>query len=63
MPKISDRKLRRVCLRLYDDDYVELEKLAGAAGEAVNLVIREAVHVYVLHAKDKVRERIDNLPK
>lgn len=63
MPKLNDKPLRRVCVRLYDEDCAALESMAAASGEQFNLLLRAAVHSYVTHALDRVRKKIDAMEK
>lgn len=60
MPKITDEKLARICVRLYDKDYQEIKKFATADRPA-NALIRDIIHQYVLHAGAALRAKIDAL--
>jgi hypothetical protein len=54
MPKLSDKPLTRICIRVYADDYNELRRMSGTDRQT-NLLIRTIVQSYVRQMRDKVR--------
>ena len=60
MPLISDKPLKRVCIRLWEDDYDAIQRLANEGSEtSTNEIIRTIVHNYVLRMKDLERRKLD----
>ena len=54
-----ERDTRRVCIRLWDEDCVELERMTSVDMN-FNELVRRAIHEFVLHAKDRMRKHLDN---
>ena len=64
MPKITNRSLtlKRVCIRVWEDDYEKLQKVAKSNGDVgVNMLIREIVHSYVVQLAALERRNLDRL--
>lgn len=64
MPKITNRSLtlKRVCIRVWEDDYEKLQKVAKSGGDVgVNMLIREIVHSYVVQLAALERRNLDRL--
>jgi hypothetical protein len=57
----SDRPLERICVRVYKADYEKACRVAAATGTTVNVIIREALHSYMLHLNDLERKSLDTL--
>jgi hypothetical protein len=60
MPRLSTRPvpMHRVTVRIWRDDHEEIMKMASADME-YNQIIRDALHQFVLHAKERMRRMID----
>ena len=56
MPKISDRPMRRVCVRLWDEDCEALESYATHE-KKFNALLRNIVHVFVINAGARLRTK------
>lgn len=62
MPKISEKPLTRVCIRVWKEDYDKLREVSEASNDiGVNLLIREIVHNYVKNLRDRERQNLDRL--
>jgi len=59
MPKISERPLTRVHLRLFRDTWNELQAMYGNGATAAARVVLDT---YVKSQRDKARKGIDQLP-
>lgn len=55
MPKLSDRPLTRVCIRLYADNLAYIEKISGPDRQT-NFIIRNVIDAYVRHLRAQERE-------
>jgi hypothetical protein len=53
----SVRPLKRIAVRVYEQDYIELKKFATEQG--VNFLIREILRFYVREAGDRLRQKLD----
>lgn len=60
MPKITEKELTRICVRIYAEDYEELKKFA-TADRSTNSLIRDILHQYLVHAGAALRAKIDSL--
>ena len=64
MPKLTNRSLtlKRVCIRVWEDDYEKLQQVAKSNGDVgVNMLIREIVHSYVVQLAALERRNLDRL--
>lgn len=60
MPRLVAGSLTRVCLRLFEKDYQEIQRFATPDRPA-NAIIRDIVHQYLIHAGAALREKIDQI--
>jgi len=61
MPQIQKR-MKRICIRLWEDDWEKLVQVSSTSGDTgFNHLVREIVHSYVTHLKDKERAKHDKI--
>lgn len=62
MPRIyEDKTLARICVRLWADDCEFLRNLSRARELGLNLLIRQIIHSYVAHVKDREHQELNKL--
>jgi hypothetical protein len=61
LPKITDKELEAIQVRLFKDDLNYLRKLYGGQQFGVNKVIRTIVHTFVTQTIDSANRAIDTI--
>lgn len=58
MPKISEKPLRRIQLRIFEEDYIRANKLFGR-DIGVNAALRTMIHSCLNQTENRVRQLVD----
>lgn len=62
MPAPSEKPLARICVRIWQDDYLRLRQVSAAAGDVgLNLLIRTIIHSYITQLDALERRNLDAL--
>ena len=60
MPKITDKPLKLIQVRIFEEDYTELRRLYSR-DVGVNKAIRAMVHSFLTNTNGNINEAIDKL--
>lgn len=60
MPKITDKPLRRVIIRVFDEDYQKAKELFGP-NIGLNKAWRTAIHAFMTQTEAKIRAKVDEM--
>lgn len=61
MPTISDRPLRRVCVRLWEDNCQTIETISRTTGVSFNQIVREAIRSYATQLRALEQKNLDKI--
>ena len=60
MPKISEKPLRIIQIRIFEEDYQRLRKIYGQ-GIGINRACRTILHTFLTQTEAKINEAIDKM--
>lgn len=57
-----ERPTRRICVRIWEEDAQELDRMT-TADMNFNEILRNALHEFVRHHRDRMRRRLDEIAR
>jgi hypothetical protein len=62
MPRISEKPMTRLHVRIWAEDKLALDQMFGNSDLTRTRAIRDIIHEYVKHARAKAQTEIDSFP-
>lgn len=59
MPARSERPLKKICARIFEDNYDVLNEVADLRGVPFNTIVREMIDTFCRQTFAEVRKKID----